>query len=237
MNHRKKKIGGVILCYVLIFSFFLLGTILGNRTVTVIAQNSPEERTHTIVIDPGHGGEDGGSTSCTGKLESGFNLEIALRLDDMLHLLGHDTVILRKTDISIYTKGDTIAQKKISDLKERVRIANSTSNAILISIHQNFFTESQYSGPQVFFGNSEGSEALAKEMQTKLSEVLSPGSRRQSKKGSGIYLLDKITCPGILIECGFISNPQEEELLRSEEYQKKLVSVIASCISGWVLDQ
>lgn len=237
MNHRRKKIGGVILCYVLIFFFFLLGTILGSRTVTVIAQNSPVERTHTIVIDPGHGGEDGGSTSCTGKLESGFNLEIALRLDDLLHLLGHDTVLLRKTDTSIYTKGDTIAQKKISDLKERVRITNGTPNAVLISIHQNFFTESQYSGPQVFFGNSEGSEALAKKMQTKLSDALSPGSRRQSKKSSGIYLLDKITCPGILIECGFISNPQEEELLRSEKYQKKLVCVIASCISGWVLDQ
>jgi len=231
-----RKALNIAVCYVLVFALFLVGTALGSRTVTVISENLPMEREHIIIIDAGHGGEDGGTTSCTGKLESGYNLEIALRLEDLCHLLGYDTVMIRRTDTSIYTKGETIAQKKISDLKERVRIANSTENAVLISIHQNFFPESQYSGAQVFYGNSDGSEDLAKLLQSKLVSSLNPGSRRQVKKGGGIYLLDKMTCPGALIECGFLSNPEEEALLSCPEYQKKLVCVIASAMGNWLTD-
>lgn len=224
------------MCYLLVILLFLMGTMLGSQTVTVISENLPVEREHTIIIDAGHGGEDGGTTSCTGKPESGYNLEIALRLEDVCHLLGYDTVMIRRTDTSIYTKGETIAQKKISDLKERVRIANSTENAVLISIHQNFFPESQYSGAQVFYGKSDGSEELAKAMQSQLTACINTGSRRQVKKGSGIYLLDKMTCPGVLIECGFLSNPEEETLLSCPAYQKKMVCVIASTVGSWLED-
>lgn len=224
----------IVICYILVFALFLAGTVLGSRTVTVISENLPMERDHTIIIDAGHGGEDGGTTSCTGRLESGYNLEIALRLDDLCHLLGYDTVMIRRTDTSVYTKGETIAQKKISDLKERVRVANSTENAVLISIHQNYFPESKYRGAQVFYGGSEGSEGLAKHLQAQITSSLNPGSRRQAKKGAGIYLLDKMTCPGALIECGFLSNPEEESLLSSPDYQKKIVCVIASSVGCWL---
>lgn len=233
---RERKALNIAVCYILVIALFLIGTMLGSRTVTVISENLPMEREHTVIIDAGHGGEDGGTTSCTGRLESGYNLEIAIRLEDLFHLLGYDTVMIRRTDTSIYTKGETISQKKISDLKERVRIANSTENAVLISIHQNFFPESQYRGAQVFYGGSEGSEDLAKLLQTQLTSSMNPGSRRQVKKGSGIYLLDKITCPGALIECGFLSNPEEEALLSSPEYQKKIVCVIASSVGIWLAD-
>lgn len=230
----KRAVMSICGFYILVFSLFLLGTILGSKSVTVIAEILPVERSNRIVIDAGHGGEDGGTTSCTGKLESSFNLEIALRLDDLFHLLGYDTVMIRKTDTAVYTKGGTIAQKKVSDLKERVRIVNSTDGALLISIHQNHFSDSKYSGPQVFYTDNPESEKLAKCLQSQLVSSLCPGNSRREKKSTGVYLMEQIRCTGVLIECGFLSNAHEEALLRQAEYQKKLVCVIAAAVSGYL---
>ncbi len=204
----------------------------GSRAVSVFSENLPPEREHCILIDPGHGGVDGGATSCAGVLESQYNLEISLRLRDLLHLLGYDTRMMRTTDISIYTKGETIAQKKMSDLKERVRITNETENGILLSIHQNTFSDSRYSGAQVFYAQTEGSRALAEELQSAFAKTLNPGSSRRCKKSQGVYLMEHIARPGVLIECGFLSNPEEETRLRSRDYQQQLCCVIAG-----VLDQ
>ena len=223
-----------VIFYFLTIAGVLLAAQWGSRAVTVIAESRPIEREHCIVIDPGHGGEDGGATSCTGLVESTYNLDISLRLNDLLHLLGHDTQMTRTTDISIYTKGGTIAQKKASDLKERVRIVNETENALLISIHQNNFSDSRYSGAQVFYAGTEGSAALAKQLQSALVAALNPGSSRKSKIGDGIYLMEHIDCPGVLIECGFLSNAAEEARLRNAEYQKKLCCVIAATVSEYL---
>lgn len=220
--------------YSLVIGLFLFGTLLGNQTVAVISEMVPMERLHRIVIDPGHGGEDGGAVSCTGKNESMFNLQISLRLNDLLHLLGYDTVMIRTTDTSVYTAGQTIAQKKVSDLKQRVRIVDRTYNPILVSIHQNTFPEGKYSGAQVFYASSAGSQELAKQLQDALVSALKPGSNRRAKQGSGIYLLDKINAPGILVECGFLSNPQEEALLSTSDYQKKLCCVISASLSQFL---
>ena len=181
-----------------------------------------------MVIDAGHGGVDGGATSCTGKLESAYNLEIALRLRDLFHLLGYPTRMIRTTDTSIYTKGDTIAAQKMSDLKERVRIVNESENNILVSIHQNNFSDSKYSGAQVFYPDTEGSRELAEALQQKLVQTLNPGSNRKAKKAEGIYLMEHIENQGILVECGFLSNPEEEAKLADAEYQNKLCCVIAA---------
>jgi len=229
----KNRNSWILVC-ILTAAASLLLSHLGSKAVTTIAQNMPPEREHCIVIDAGHGGVDGGATSCTGILESTYNLDIALRLNDLFHLLGYDTKMIRTTDISVYTKGETIAQKKISDLKERVRITNDTENALLISIHQNMFSDSQYSGAQVFYAKPEGSMLLAKQMQAAFLDTLNPGSRRQCKKSDGIYLMEHIIHPGILIECGFLSNPQEEANLRSREYQQKLCCVIASTVDSYL---
>lgn len=220
--------------YFLTIAGVLLAAQWGSRAVTVIAESRPIEREHCIVIDPGHGGEDGGATSCTGLVESTYNLDISLRLNDLLHLLGHDTKMTRTTDTSIYTKGETIAQKKASDLKERVRLVNETEHALLISIHQNNFSDSRYSGAQVFYAGTEGSEALAKQLQTAFVASLNPGSSRKSKKSDGIYLMEHIDCTGVLIECGFLSNAAEEARLRDAEYQKKLCCVIAATVSEYL---
>ena len=124
------------LLMVISFSFVLM---FGSKAITIMAENIPLPREHVIVIDAGHGGEDGGATSCSGVLESDINLAIALRLNDLCHLLGYETRMIRTTDISVYTEGTTLAAKKASDLRQRVRIINDTPNAILVSIHQTHF--------------------------------------------------------------------------------------------------
>lgn len=227
--------------FIALLPFYLLVGILfigiaqgGSYAVTAIRENKPIEREHTVIIDAGHGGIDGGATSCTGVLESTLNLEIALRLNDLMHFLGYETVMIRTTDTSIYTQGNTIASQKVSDLKERVRICNETENAVLISIHQNTFSDSRYSGAQVFYPATEGSRDLASKMQTGLVTALNPGSNRKCKKADGVYLMEHIECTGVLIECGFLSNPQEEGKIRNEDYQKKLCSVFASVLSSFL---
>lgn len=229
---KRIRYSSLLPVYLLILAGALLLAFVGSQTVTVLSENAPLKRRQTVVIDAGHGGVDGGATSCTGILESAFNLEIALRLNDLMHLLGMQTVMIRDTDISVYTQGESIAQKKISDLKERVRVINSTANCTLVSIHQNYFSDGKYSGAQVFYAPTAESRELADSIQRSFINAINPGSKRQSKKADGIYLMQHINCPGILIECGFLSNVQEEYLLRDAAYQQKLCSVIACTLSN-----
>lgn len=220
--------------YALAFLLVLSVSALGSKAITVMSQSSPLTGRHTIIIDAGHGGEDGGATSCAGYLESGINLEIALRMNDMMHYLGYDTVMVRTTDTAIHTKGDTIAARKASDLKERARLVNETENGILISIHQNYFSDDRYSGAQVFYPMTGDSKKLGTLLQTNIVNILNPDSKRLAKKASGVYLLEHIECTGVLIECGFLSNPEEEQKLRSDAYQKQLCAVIAATLSSFL---
>ena len=216
------------LCACLILGLLAAGIWGGEQAVSAISDRVPTKRARTIIVDAGHGGEDGGATSCTGRLESGYNLEIALRLEDMLHFLGCKTLMVRRTDTAIYKKGETIAQKKVDDLKQRVRISNSNDGNVLLSIHQNYFSQGQYSGAQVFYAMNDSSKTLANTLQQNLVTSLDPGNKRKAKAGEGIYLLEKRTGCGVLIECGFLSNLSEEALLRQPDYQKKLVCVIGT---------
>lgn len=215
-----------------ITAFVMVAVILCGEVAVETIASVPSSARRCIVLDAGHGGEDGGATSCTGALESGINLEITWKLRDLLHLLGWNTRMIRTSDTSVYTKGETIAQKKISDLKERVKRVNSTPNALLVSIHQNNFTDSRYSGAQVFYAPTEGSQKLAKHLQQLFVSTLNKGSNRKCKPCEGVYLMQNISCPGILIECGFLSNPTEEARLRDPDYQRKLCCVIACAICG-----
>lgn len=221
--------------------FYLLVVILtigiaggGSRAVTTLVQYKENRSLPCIIIDAGHGGEDGGATSCTGVLESKLNLEIARRLDDLLHLLGRKTKMVRTTDTAIYTTGTTLSQKKVSDLKERVKLVNTTENAILISIHQNTFSDSRFDGAQVFYGIHPDSKRFADTMQSALIQTLSPASKRTSKKADGIYLMRNVQPVGVLVECGFLSNPEEEAKLRDPAYQNKLACVIASALDSFL---
>ncbi len=208
-----------------------------DRVVTAMSENAVVTDRKVIIIDAGHGGVDGGATSCTGVLESNINLEIALKLDDLFNLLGMKTKMIRTTDCSVYTHGETIAAKKVSDLKERVRMVNESENAFLVSIHQNYFNDGRYSGAQVFYTNDSNSKKLADMLQKEFIATLNQTSRRATKKASGIYLMEHIQQPGVLIECGFLSNPVEEAELRSKEYQQRLCCVIASVCSRYLAQE
>ena len=220
--------------YGLIFLLTILITLIGNNAVSAFSKSSTLYGRHTIVVDAGHGGEDGGATSCTGILESNLNLEIATRLNDLFRFLGYQTYMVRTTDTALHTQGDTIAARKASDLKARVAIAEKTDNCIWVSIHQNYFSDDRYSGAQVFYASTANSDVLGKLLQTNMVKYLNPYSHRQAKKISGIYLFEHLPCTGILVECGFLSNREEESLLKSDAYQKKLISVIAVTVGSFL---
>lgn len=220
--------------YCSVITALLLCVKLGSRAVTTLSENKAPEREHCIVIDPGHGGEDGGAVSRSGLPESNYNLEISRKLNDLLNLMGYQTKMVRTSDISVYTKGETIAQKKASDLKERIKLIGETRGAMLLSIHQNHYPDDRYSGAQVFYAKTEGSQQLAAQLQKAFVSTLNPGSHRQEKKSSGIYLMEHIRCPGVLIECGFLSNPEEEAKLRDPAYQNNLCSVIAATVCQYL---
>lgn len=227
MSYFKKSVG----FYLFVCAVVIMGAMLLSRAGSAVAVLSSEVSTAPIVvIDAGHGGEDGGAISVTGVRESTLNLEISQRLNDLLHFLGIQTKMIRTEDISVYTEGETIAQKKVSDIHNRVAMVEQTPNAVLVSIHQNQFSESQYRGAQVFY--AQGSQELAELLQSELAEQVDPKNHRECKQAKGIYLLEHISCPAVLVECGFLSNPAEEALLRDEAYQKKLASVIACTLAS-----
>ena len=218
-------------CYCIAVILCIVAAHIGSSTVSVLVEQSPMNDRTCIAIDAGHGGIDGGAVSISGVPESQINLQIAERLNDLLHLLGYQTYILRNTDTSLHTEGSTISAQKISDLKHRVRMVTEAEASLLVSIHQNTFSDKRYSGAQVFYCNDEESLSVARRLQANLVEVLNPTSKRKPKPAKGIYLMEHIPCPGILIECGFLTNAQEEVLLRDATYQKEICSVIAASIS------
>ena len=234
MLNRKMKLI-IFTCIFLSITMIILSALAG-KTVTILSENAVAYDRTVVVIDAGHGGIDSGATSISGIAESKLNLEVALMLQDMFHLLGIKTIMIRTEDISIYTSGNTIAEQKISDLKERVRIVNSYSNAILISIHQNYFSDSRYSGAQTFYSQTPGSKELASALQSAIVQTLNQGSKRSAKNADGVYLMEHIQTCGVLIECGFLSNAREEALLRDSAYQKKICCVVASVLSRYLGD-
>lgn len=182
-----------------------------------------------VVIDPGHGGEDGGAVASDGTVESGVNLDIARRLDVILRFWGCDTKLLRSEDISLHdAAAQTIRQKKVSDIHNRVTLVNAEPDARLISIHQNHFTQAQYAGAQVFYANGPLGQPWAKVTQENLKRCLDPENRRVEKPiPHSVYLMNHVTCPAILVECGFLSNPAEREKLKDPNYQTALAAVVA----------
>ena len=208
------------------FLLVLTAYISAPRTEQTFAQSGCV----TLVIDAGHGGEDGGAVSSSGVRESALNLAVALRVRDLAALVGLDTVMVRETDVSVADGGRTVSERKRSDLAARVRLVQSTPGAVLLSIHQNHFAEEKYDGAQVFFAS--GSEELARKTQENLRLCLDPSNRRQAKKSSQVYLMEHITCPALLVECGFLSNAAETEKLKEPDYQKKLAAAMLCAIAA-----
>lgn len=181
-----------------------------------------------LVIDPGHGGEDGGAVATNGTLESSLNLQIALKLDALSAFWGVDTVMTRQQSEIDYPEGaETLSAKKKADQNARLSLINSTPGAILFSIHQNYYPSESPWGIQVFYGSITGSDTLATVTQANLTGQLCPDNRRlAAPMDDSIYLIKNASCPSILIECGFLSNPGEREALETHSYQLELASVM-----------
>ena len=185
----------------------------------------------TVVLDAGHGGEDGGATGVSGTSEAALNLEISLRVRDLLRLCGVQVSMIRETDTAVYSDGcRTIAEKKVSDIKNRASTVNQTEQPLLLSIHQNSMPQHPaVHGAQVFSNPQEPAAGLAQSIQQALNLTVNTGNEKTAKAiGDSVYLMKHITCPGVLVECGFLSNSHEAQLLRQPEQQKRLVAAIVA---------
>lgn len=212
----------------------LSGPVLTD-TVPVFSPEAPVSA--VVVLDPGHGGEDGGAVSADQTVsESRINLEIALRVRDLMTFVGQPTVMTRTDDRAIYSsEARTLKEKKTSDLKNRVAMVNETENALLLSIHQNSLPSSPVThGAQVFWNDREGAEAWGNAVQDALNLTINPGNEKHSREiPDSIYLMKHVTAPAILVECGFLSNGEETVLLQQPEYQLTLAAAITAGYMSW----
>ena len=187
----------------------------------------------TVILDAGHGGEDCGAVSENGVLEKELNMLMCIQIRDILSLYGINTVLTRTEDKLLYTEQQNIkGQRKIYDLKNRYLIASEYENAIFVSIHMNKFHESKYKGLQVYYSqNNEKSRGLASDIQSLVKCYIQNDNNREIKNASSaIYLLDRLECTAVLVECGFLSNKEETELLCDAEYRQQLAFLISEAI-------
>ena len=233
---RKAELRKALLCcggfLCAAFAFHALTTGL-----PVISAFSTAEKPHvTVVIDPGHGGEDGGAVSPGGVQESHINLALSKRLRDLLCFAGIPTVMTREEDVTICDEGlGTIRARKTSDIRNRVAIVNGTENAVLLSIHQNSLPSSTVThGAQVFWNQQEGAKELAEAIQTSLNGAINVGNEKHTKQiPPTVYLMKHVTVPAVLVECGFLTNQEETRRLQDETYQRALaVSIAAGYLRG-----
>lgn len=173
-----------------------------------------------VVIDAGHGGEDPGKVGVNGALEKDINLQIAWRLATLLRQADVKVVMTRTQDSGLHDAG--ARSRKVQDMKRRIELIEEAAPDIVVSIHQNSYGSASVKGAQVFFytGSKEG-EALAERIQDRMVQGLDPDNRRKTKANDSYYLLKKTSRPIVIVECGFLSNPQEEALLCDESYQEK----------------
>ena len=190
------------------------------------------EAARVIIIDAGHGGEDSGAIGVSGVYEKDLNLAIAKELGEVLSAEGFTVVYTRTDDRLLYGEaGNIIGMKKIYDLKNRCLVSEDYPNSIFVSIHMNAFGESKYSGLQVYYSTkNEESSALAEKIQAGIKSSLQPTNNRKTKLGKDLYLMENIDGVAVLIECGFLTNPEECKKLSEKEYQKQLSFQIACAI-------
>lgn len=193
-----------------------------RQTTTIPVANK------VVLLDAGHGGEDGGAIGSNGTVEKNINLAVMLKLQALLEQSGCTVITTRTEDVSLHNNGDEkTGNRKISDLNTRKNMPEEYDADIFVSVHMNTYPDSRYSGAQVFYAASEGSKELASYIQTELKNQTNPQNTREVKEASGnIYILEDAKIPSVVAECGFLSNTDEEIKLNDEEYQQKLAFAI-----------
>ncbi len=225
----------IFMCTLVLFFSFGVIFFLSNSFVGAVktsADNKP-----VIIVDAGHGGEDGGTQSAEGVLEKDINLAISLKINDFLSEQGFETVLVRDGDYMIYDESSaTLREKKVSDIHNRMKIMKENENCIFLSVHQNYFTQSKYSGAQVFYSkNNPESRLIAAEIQKAIVEDIQPDNSRQIKESTtDIYLLYHAKAPAVMVECGFMSNSEEAAKLSDEEYQLKMAKSIVKGLKNYL---
>ena len=228
----------LILCTGCAAAVFLAG--FHPRTVPALAAGQGKAPARTVVIDPGHGGEDGGAVAADGGEESGINLAVSLRLEQLLRFAGISTEMTRRTDGSVCDPGlSTVRQRKASDLHNRTAFVNSIPDAVLLSIHQNSLPSSPVThGAQVFWNRQAGAEALAQQIQAHLNGAVNTHRAKEARAiPETIYLMNHVNAPAVLAECGFLSNPEEAARLRQGAYQTTLAVTIAAGYLQWAAEE
>ncbi len=229
---KKKKI---ITATAGIFAVVAVSLFLGNKfssgefqTLNQAAKDSKE----VIVIDPGHGGFDPGKVGVNNSLEKDINLAIAKKVEKCLSDSGY-TVYMTRTEDEALCDGSE-KSKKLTDMKNRVKLIEEAKPALVVSIHQNSYSAGT-KGAQVFYHTkSEQGKNLANIMQTTIKELLQSDNNRIEKPNDSYYMLRKVSCPLVIVECGFLSNPDEEALLNDESYQQKMAKAICQGIENFL---
>ena len=227
-----------LLCALIIFVLGIAFTsYVKERNSTTSLPVFNENEKVRFVIDAGHGGEDAGAIASDGTLENDLNLDIAKLIKVILELNGNEAVLTRESDTLLYDYyndlEDYTGKKKVYDLKNRLKIAEEKENSVYVGIHMNKFVEPQYSGLQVYYsGANDLSYAIETDIKNTVKSNLQPQNNRNIKRAdSSIYILNKAEIPAVLIECGFLSNERELELLKSEDYKKALaINLFASLV-------
>lgn len=230
-KYRFGAVAFLAVCYATAIAS-ILSTLGQTLTVSGQLHTSP-----VVIIDAGHGGFDGGAEGAAGTVEKDINLPVALKVRELLTLFGFEILMTRESDISTCDEGiDRISEKKTSDILNRFALIEAHPEAIFLSIHQNKFPDSSQSGAQMFYGPKSGESALiAGILQQNFREMLQPENERQIKEATdSVYLLYHSPIPSVLIECGFLSNPEEEALLGDEQYQNRIAFVIAASILQYI---
>ncbi len=226
IKYKSTMMVAFIVLVAVIFGFF--AKVYRDELIVEVVTNEK-----LVVLDAGHGGEDPGTSTASGVVEKDLNLEITLLLGQMLIEKGYTVVYTRTEDKLLYTPEENIKGiRKISDLKNRCKVAKEYSDAIFISIHMNSYGSSKYSGLQVYYSTkAKDSQILANSIQSSVKKDLQPQNNRKIKPGNEIYVLENIENVGVLIECGFLSNTEEAKKLSEKEYQKMLCfSIICGII-------
>ena len=225
----------VFVSVIILFATGIFIVSKNSATTSAIVETYNKSTGYTVVLDAGHGGEDGGAVASDGTVEKNINLNITENIALFFDLFGIDYISVRTEDISVCDDGlKTVRKRKVSDILNREAMVNSTENAILLSIHQNFFTQSEYSGTQVFYSaNRVESSVLAQKIQEKVRNCLQPDNTREIKKsGDNIYLLYNAKQIAVMVECGFLSNNAELEKLKDPVYNSQL----SYCIVTGLID-
>lgn len=215
-----------------IVSIMMLSFLVLN--ISLLKVNA-EENNKVIVIDPGHGGIDGGAKSENGVIEKDINLSISLKTKAALESKGYKVIMTRSDDVGLYTEGKKVREKKIEDLGNRVKIKKDNKCDAFISIHQNMFPQKNCKGAQVWSANNEPSQKLGRIIQQKFKEEVDQNNKREAKVAKKEYkiLNDGYEGASVIVECGFLSNPEECELLGKEDYQNKIANTLANAIDEY----